>query len=190
MEKMEEKNMGLGIAVGVATEIHIEKKGDFKTFSKEEILESVKDSLDLTLYNITEDEKHVNLDIKEEIFMDNIYDLLVKELEDFDIRDNEKQKLDNLLERIKDAKSMEEIEKITTEDYQYFFHFLNGCPWESISYISKDELCIFATLFTYSFSFKVVMECYFELFNYLRKKLQKSIDNPLKDDVFLMITTA
>ena len=44
-------------------------------------------------------------------------------------------------------------------------------------------------MLVYNMAYKVLFESYYELFRYLRKKIQSAIDNPLKDDVFLMITT-
>ena len=46
------------------------------------------------------------------------------------------------------------------------------------------------TLLTYSYSHRVIIEEYYDLFRYFRSKLQDAINNPLKDDVFPMITTA
>ena len=66
---------------------------------------------------------------------------------------------------------------------------MQECPWENILYIGDGELCITATLLSYTWAFKVYLECYWDLFRYLREKTQIAIDNPLKGDVFLMVTT-
>lgn len=67
---------------------------------------------------------------------------------------------------------------------------MSGCCLETISYISKKRLTVYAELLVYNMAYKVFLEDYFEMFRYLKEKIQSAIDNPLKDDVFLMVTTA
>ena len=98
-------------------------------------------------------------------------------------------KLNEILNKIKDAKDTKSVIDIVEDEGAYYLHIMTGCPWETISYIDDGDLCIMATLLTYSYSYKVFLEEYYELFRYFRSKLQDAIDNPLKDDVFPMITT-
>lgn len=127
--------MGLGLAVGVATEIFIRKD----SYSKEEIINKINNYLNLDLYDIEEDDQYISLIIK--------------------------------------------------SDKSYRLNFLEGNIIETISYISNSELKIFSNLIVYNFSYKVYMEEYCEFFRYVRAKMQQSINNVLKDDVFLMLAT-
>ncbi len=182
--------MGLAMVIGVATRIYVEKKLRFKVYSKDEILEKLKNSLNLELYDVDENEEYVIFDIKNDIFIDNIYDLLKNEMEGFRWRDeNDVAELNEILRLIEQKKSVKDVEKVICEKGSYYLHMMEGNCFETISYICEDDLCIMARLLVYDLSYKVYLECYFQTFNYLRKKLRSAIDNPLKDDIFLMVTT-
>ena len=85
--------------------------------------------------------------------------------------------------------SVEKVKNVVEEEGSYFLHIMSGFCLETISYISKRRFTVYAELLVYNMAYKVLFESYYELFRYLRKKIQSAIDNPLKDDVFLMITT-
>lgn len=50
-------------------------------------------------------------------------------------------------------------------------------------------LTVYTEMIVYNMAYKVFLECYNDMLKYLRDKIRNAIDNPLKDDVFLMITT-
>ena len=182
--------MGLALVVGVATKIVVEKENYYEgKCTKEEILEDLKDELDFNLYNIEEDEKNVTFYIKEDVFVNNIYNLLVSETKDIGLTGNDKEEFALLLENIKNMDSVEKVKNVVEEEGSYFLHIMSGFCLETISYISKRRFTVYAELLVYNMAYKVLYESYYELFRYLRKKIQSAIDNPLKDDVFLMITT-
>ena len=66
---------------------------------------------------------------------------------------------------------------------------MSGNYFETISYISSRGLTVYAEMIVYNMAYKVFLECYNDMLKYLRDKIRNAIDNPLKDDVFLMITT-
>ena len=182
--------MGLALVVGVATKIVVEKENYYtKGCTKKDVLEDLKDELDFNLYNIEEDEKNVTFYIKEDVFVNNIYNLLVSETKDIELTSNDKEKFNLLLENIKNMDSVEKVKNVVEKEGSYFLHIMSGFCLETISYISKRGFTVYAELLVYNMAYKVLFESYYELFRYLRKKIQSAIDNPLKDDVFLMITT-
>ena len=179
--------MGQALVIGVATKLYIHKQERYTKYTKDDILEDLKNCLNLELYNITETEKELVLSIKNEVFVGNIYNFLLNEICELEWEGENKEKLNNFLNKISKLKQTEEIEKLIKEEGSSYLYIITGCPWEDISYICDGKFTIIPTLLTYTFSYKVFMECYGDTFRYLRKKLQKSINNPLKDDVFLMV---
>mgnify|MGYP007069893004 CR=1 FL=1 len=183
--------MGLALVIGVATKIYVKKSTDFKEYTKDEIIKQLDGKLNMNLYDVRdcEEDKMLVFTIKKEIFKNNIYDFLVSETKNLKWKGKHREELNQILEKIKGAKDTESIMNIVKEEGSYYLHIMTGNPWETISYIGDGDLSIIATLLTYSFSYKVILEEYCDLFRYIRSKLQDAIDNPLKDDVFLMITT-
>ena len=182
--------MGLALVVGVATKIVVEKENYYEgKCTKEEILEDLKDELKFDLYDIEEDEQNVIFYIKEDIFVNNICNLLLSETKNYEWKGHEKERFNLILENIKAMDSVEKMKNIVKEDGSYFLHMMSGCCLETISYISKRKFTVYAELLVYNMAYKVFLKAYFELFSYLREKIQSAIDNPLKDDVFLMVTT-
>ena len=123
------------------------------------------------------------------VLVNNIYNLLVSETKDIGLTGNDKEEFALLLENIKNMDSVEKVKNVVEEEGSYFLHIMSGFCLETISYISKRRFTVYAELLVYNMAYKVLFESYYELFRYLRKKIQSAIDNPLKDDVFLMITT-
>lgn len=182
--------MGLALVIGVATRIYVEKKCNSRNYSKEEICEKLSDSLNFDLYDINENEEDVIFDIKDDIFTNNIYELLKCEMKGFRWRGEEDEvNLNGILNRIRKKKSVKEIEKVVREEGSCYLSMMEGNRFETISYICKEDLYITARLLVYDLSYKVYLECYFQTLNYLREKLRIAIDNQLKDDIFLMVTT-
>lgn len=182
--------MGLALVVGVATKIVVEKENYYgKECTKEEILEDLKNELNFNLYNIEEDEQNVIFYIKEDIFVKNIYNLLLSETKNNKWTRRDKERFELILENIKVMDSVEKIKDIIKEEGSYFLHMMSGSCLETIAYISKKGFTVYAELLVYNMAYKVFLESYYEIFRYLREKLQNAIDNPLKDDVFLMVTT-
>lgn len=177
--------MGLGLAVGVATEIFIRKD----SYTKEEIIDKIRNYFNLDLYDIEEDDQYISLIIKLKIFKDNIYDFLNSEVKYFKLSDKQSVYFNDTVQKLQKINNIEEVKEIIKSDKSYRLNFLEGNIIETISYISDSELKIFSNLIVYNFSYKVYMEEYCEFFRYVRAKMQQSINNVLKDDVFLMLAT-
>lgn len=151
-------------------------------------MEDLKNELNFNLYNIEEEEQNVIFYIKEDIFVKNIYNLLLSETKNNEWTGCDKKRFELILENIKDIDSVEKIKDIIKEEGSYFFHMMSGSCLETIAYISKKGFTVYTELLVYNMAYKVFPESYYEIFRYLRKKLQNAIDNPLKDDIFLMVT--
>ena len=181
--------MGQSIVVGIATKIYVKKENRRYTYNIEQVKEILSKKLNLSLYDITEYENDICLSIKPSIFSKNIINLLQNEYNILGIDNNEENK--ELLEKLKNIpnnKILNEIEnkKLSTYNFQFlegYYNYLND-----ISYIDNDgNLTICADIIAFYLSDKVILESYFKLFNYLRCKIVKSIDNPLKDDIFITL---
>ena len=114
-----------------------------KAVQKKDVLEDLKDELDFNLYNIEEDEQNVIFYIKEDVFVNNIYNLLVSETKDIGLTGNDKEEFALLLENIKNMDSVEKVKNVVEEEGSYFLHIMSGFCLETISYISKKKVyCI------------------------------------------------
>ena len=178
--------MGKSIIVGIATKIYVKKTYKYNIEQVKEILSK---KLNLSLYDIIEDDNDICLSIKPKIFSENIINLLKNEYKILGIDNN---KVNNeLLKKLKNIpynQILNEIEnkKISTGNFQFLegnYNYLND-----ISYIDNNEkLTICADIIAFYLSDKVILESYFELFNYLRNKIVEAMDNPLKDDIFITL---
>lgn len=182
--------MGRYMIIGTATKIYVEKNSRYDTYNVEQIKEILSNKLNLNLYDITEDEENVYLSIKPKIFSENIISLLQNEYEILGI-DINKDGNKELFEKIKATPYNEILDTIENKEmHGYNFQFLEGSNYigNDISYISKDsKLEIYADITAFFLSDKVILETYYDLFDYLRYKIVKATDNPLKDDIFITV---
>lgn len=182
--------MGQSIIVGTATKIYVRKVGRYSTYSLEQIKEILSKKLNLNLYDIIEEENHVCLSIKPKIFSENIISLLQNEYEILGINvDDECNK--ELFEKIKNTPYNKILNAIESKDiFTYNFQLLEGIYYlcNNISYIdSNGDLIICADIVAFYSSEKAILESYYDLFDYLRNKIVKATDNPLKDDIFITL---
>ncbi len=182
--------MGQSIDIGVATEIFVKKENMYHSYTLKEIKQALSKTLNLDLYDITENKNSVCLSIKPKVFSENIISLLQKEYEVLGIDINNKD-FKELFEIIKNTPSNELLNKIENKDLDsYCFQFTEGCYYISndISYIAHDiKTGICADMVSFYSSEKAFLEAYNSLFDYLRTKIIETMDNPLKDDVFITL---
>ncbi len=182
--------MGRYIIIGTATKIYAKKKEDYSTYNLEQIKEILSKKLNLDLYDITEDEYEVCLSIKPKIFSENILNLLQNEYEilGIDITNEYNKKL---FEKIKHTPYNQLLDEIENKNiHTYNFQFLEGYYSinNDISYIANErDLTVCADIVAFYLSEKVLLEAYYGLFSYLRNKIIKTMDNPLKDDIFITL---
>lgn len=175
--------MGQYLACGVATCISINKRG----YETEEILEDLKLKMNLDIFNIVDDEKVMCLEIKEDIFEENIIDFIKSQITPLRRRD-----LDEDLEFLDEfkGKKFDEMINYSKEFNRIPFYYSEGyfkiC--NIASYIFTNVNCdATVDLVVYLENGKIVMEEWFSMFCYLRDRIVKSTDNPLKDAVFVVI---
>ena len=182
--------MGQSIIVGTATKIYVKEEDNYSTYNLEQIKEILSKKLNLNLYDITEDKNQVCLSIKPKIFSENILSLLQNEYEILGVDINNKYNKE-LFEKIKHIPYNQLLNEIETKNLNtYDFQFLEGCYHlcNDISYIANDrKITLCADMIAFYLSEKVLLEAYNDLFDYLRNKIIKTIDNPLKDDVFITL---
>ena len=111
--------MGQYLDCGIATEIIVEKRRN----STEKILEKLKNKIDLNIYDISQNDELVCLDIKEDIFEKYAIPFIEEQLEMVKSNLTTEKELKSLknLEELK-GKSYEELIKISNEKSHYFFH--------------------------------------------------------------------
>lgn len=176
--------MGQYLACGIATKIIVEKKWN-KT---EEVLKKMKRRIDLNIYNISENDKYICLDIKENIFEKYAIPFIEEQLEI--IKDNITN--ERILEDFKnfkelEGKSFEELVKISNEKSNYFFQKLEGNRFcNDVSYLTKGDFA-YADIISYISDGKIFMECYYNMFDYIRKLIVKSSTNPIRTSAIVTI---
>lgn len=175
--------MGQFLACGVATCISIIKNG----YSTERILEDLKLKMNLDIFNVVDDEKVMCLEIKKDIFENNILDFIREQITP--VRGHFLNKELEYLDEF-EGKSFEEMIRYSKENNSKAFFYSEGYlkVTNIVSYIFTNVRCDASIdMVSYISDGKIIMECWFELFCYLRDRIAKSTNNPLKDAVFVVI---
>ncbi len=178
--------MGQNINLGIATTIYAKKNS---TYTPTEIKGALAECLNLEIYTMHENEKYVYLSLKEDIFMKNYEKLIKNEYKILDFNDKNYE----VFNEIRDMSYNKLLEGLQEKDICHpCFQFTEAYGYFSnnISYIlgSKYNIEVSADIISYYLSEKVFLECYYDLFKYIRNKIILSMDNPLKDAVFITIT--
>jgi len=174
--------MGCYLACGIATEISVSKKrmtGGFAT--KEEIVNNLIGKLKPSVYNIEETENYVNFIIKKDVFEKNIISFIKEQLEKaaYSYMEEATENVKNL-----EGKNFDELMKIADQRSMVEFQLLGG----DVSYLSDGEYRCDANIIHYISDGKISMECYYDIFRYLRETIVESSNNPLKDAAVITIT--
>lgn len=169
--------MGQYLSCGIATEIIVEKRWD----STEKILEKMKNKIDLNIYDISQDDKYICLSIKEDIFEKYAIPFIEEQLEPVKNNLTTEKELRSLknFEELK-GKSYEELIKISNEKSNYFFQRTEGnrvC--NDVSYLTDGNIA-YADVINYISDGKIFMECYHDIFDYIRSLMIKSSTNPIR----------
>ena len=170
--------MGQYIGCGVATELSV-RKGKY---SKSEILKEMEKELDLSIYNISENENEIYFNIKDDIFDKNILPFIIEQMEDLA---KERKSIDEDIKILKEFNSFKEFQKEyrnnEEKEYNDLINILLEYEWDlwKISTLSND-FNVSGTALLYLYNGKVIMEEYKSLFYYLRKNIIKGSKNPLK----------
>lgn len=178
--------MGQYLNFGIATTIYA-KKND--SYTPTEIKNALMECLNLEIYTMHENKKYIYLLLKEDIFMKNYEKLIKKEYKILNAKDSDYEVFDE----IKDMSYGKLLKGLQDKNICYSrFQFTDagGYYTNNISYIlyPNYNIEVSADIITYYLSEKVLFEGYYDIFSYIRNKIISSMDNPLKDAVFVTIT--
>ena len=152
---------------------------------REKILEKIKKTIDLNIYNNPlENEKYLLLEMKRE-FMEKYAIKFIEEQLEIAL-ENTSEEDKSLIKELKDKKYDELMEFAEEKQYQNFQLIEGNIYSNDISYIA-NKLTIFADIIVYMIDGKILMECYTDMFRYLRNLILKNSNNPIKTSAVISI---
>ena len=161
--------MGTFLCCGIAKTIIVKKE----RYTREEILEKIKKTIDLNIYNNPlENEKYLLLEMKRE-FMEKYAIKFIEEQLEIAL-ENTSEEDKSLIKELKDKKYDELMEFAEEKQYQNFQLIEGNIYSNDISYIA-NKLIIFADIIVYMIDGKILMECYADMFRYLRNLILKIV---------------
>lgn len=173
--------MGTFLCCGIAKTIIVKKE----RYTREEILEKIKKTIDLNIYNNPlENEKYLLLEMKRE-FMEKYAIKFIEEQLEIAL-ENTSEEDKSLIKELKDKKYDELMEFAEEKQYQNFQLIEGNIYSNDISYIA-NKLIIFADIIVYMIDGKILMECYADMFRYLRNLILKNSNNPIKTSAVISI---
>lgn len=173
--------MGTFLGCGIAKTIIVKKE----RYTREEILEKIKKTIDLNIYNNPlENEKYLLLEMKREFIEKYAIKFIEEQLEIAVENTSEEHK--SLIKELKDKKYDELMQIAEEKQYQNFQLIKGNIYSNDISYIA-NKLTIFADIIVYMIDGKILMECYADMFRYLRNLILKNSNNPIKTSAVISI---
>lgn len=173
--------MGTFLGCGIAKTIIVKKE----RYTREEILEKIKKTIDLNIYNNPlENEKYLLLEMKRE-FIEKYAIKFIEEQLEIAVK-NTSEEYKSLIKELKDKKYHELIQIAQEKQYQNFQLIKGNIYSNDISYIA-NKLTIFADIIVYMIDGKILMECYADMFRYLRNLILKNSNNPIKTSAVISI---
>ena len=175
--------MSRWLTCGIATRITVIKDGD----TKENIINELQKELDLNIYNVGEDSKCVYLDMKENMFKEYAIAFVKEQLSTLKV---EETYLKNELAK---------LDEIANDSYDEIMEYADICSCicfqldkgtivsNNVNYLIPGHTA-FADVIDYISDGKIIMECWNELFSYLRKAIIKGSNNPIRTAVVVTIT--
>ena len=144
-----------------------------------------KKTIDLNIYNNPlENEKYLLLEMKRE-FMEKYAIKFIEEQLEIAL-ENTSEEDKSLIKELKDKKYDELMEFAEEKQYQNFQLIEGNIYSNDISYIA-NKLTIFADIIVYMIDGKILMECYADMFRYLRNLILKNSNNPIKTSAVISI---
>lgn len=175
--------MGRFLSCGIAKTIIVKKDN----YTKEEILGKLKKSIDLNIYmKPWENERYLFLEMKREFIENYAIKFVEEQLKTAEKNDNQKEDYKNLIKQLKDKKYDDLVQIAEHKQYENF-QLIEGSEYSNdISYITNG-LTVFADIISYIDDGKILMECYYDMFRYLRNLIIKSSINPIKTSAVISI---
>lgn len=178
--------MGQYLACGIATQIKV--KRDWRSDRTEKILENIGKKINLDIYDVYTDDDLICLDIKKNLFEKYAVPFIEEQLEI--IKDG--LTCDYEIEGLKDlkklkGKSYDELIEISNEKNCFFFQMLKGNRFcNNVGYLASSATA-YADVITYISDGKIYMECYYQMFDYIRNLIMNSSTNPIKSAAVVTI---
>lgn len=173
--------MGQYLCCGIATGITAKKVNieGWKMLTKKQIIDKLNNQLNLDIYDIEEDEKNVYFSIKKDIFEENIIPFIKEQL----LKVNSTSIKEDVEEISKlEGKNYSELMNIAKEKSVIPFQYFEGYRvTNNVTYLSDYDFLCYADVISYLFDGKIIIESYGDLFDYLRKSIIQSSDNPIRD---------
>ena len=178
--------MGQYLACGIATQIRVER--NWGSDKIEKILEKMRKKINLDIYDIYIDDDIICMNIKKDLFEKYVVSFIEGQLEI--IKDS--LTYDYEIEGLKDlkklkGKSYDELIEISNEKNCFFFQMLKGNRFcNNVGYLASSATA-YADVITYISDGKIYMECYYQMFDYIRNLIMNSSSNPIKSAVVVTI---
>lgn len=174
--------MGAFTKAMVAYELYVEKKKEYgyEKFTKQEILTKLEKSLDLSLYEIREDDEVVLLKLKPDILKQNGKAFFLEQIKLYEGNSELLKNTENFFDQMGEKTIIEAIKEYTP--YMSIGIFDYGM-W-GVTYLDR-ELNIYWNGIFFLYEGKVIMECYVELSRYLHNLIRKTSQNPLRNAVVI-----
>ena len=173
--------MGQYLAVGVATKIFVEKRGE----KKENLRDEFNKNFNLKLYDIYEEEKYFILMLKKDIFEKNILEL-IREMKPKTRQEDDDDYNNIEMELCK--KKYDEILEIAKEKKLYKFQFFEGSEFTNdVTYMLKKSRIAFCDIIGIEIDGKAFFECYYNIFSFLRNSIIESLKNELRDTIVVTL---
>ena len=169
--------MGTYMACGIATEIAVLTKYE----DKDEVLKELSKKINLDLYEITKDDSEIILDMKKEILEQ------LKYCRNTNKKEEEKEEEENL-KKLKGLK-YDELMQIAEDGDIYCFRLFEGNRASScISYLTDlNDVTIYCDMVHYVLDGKAFLECWYDMFYYIRNCMINSSTSPIKSSLVVDI---
>ena len=176
--------MGQCLACGIATKITILKK---YSEDNDKVMERIGRTIDLNIYNRINYDDAIVLEIKRDIFEENVIDFIIEQSEDF--YGTYKKDATEQLATLKGL-NYDDLIKIAKEKDVYSFQFLDGYRYicNDITYLDPESKDIYCDIIIFVDDGKVFLECWYGIFTYLRNRIIKSSNNPIRTATVVTIS--
>ena len=179
--------MGQYIGCGIATKLTVRKKSDrtWNELPREELLNILSKQLDLSIFSVAEDDEYLYLTVKEELLENNILSFINEQL----LKINSKYYKDDLdkLKKLKGKKYQDLLEEAEDGSISSFDLMEGNKYSNNVSYLTNGDHECYADTIVYFCEGKVLMECYYHLFKYMRKLIIEGSKNPIKNAVMVAL---
>ena len=178
--------MGTYMACGIATEIAVLTKYE----DKDEVLKELGKKINLDLYEITKEDSRIILDMKKEIFEKYAVDCILEQLK-YCRNKNRKKEEEEEEEKLKKLKGLkyDELMQIAEDGDIYCFQLFEGNSASScISYLTDlHNITIYCDMVHYVLDGKAFLECWYDMFYYIRNCMINSSTSPIKSSLVVDI---